>query len=79
MALYYLKKIEEYKCNNYSVYLFIILDAAISPELISKNDSSIIKLLKIFKYMYISCALFVQIVYDSMIELKRLIGDIVLH
>jgi hypothetical protein len=47
IALYSLNKISKYKCNKYPAYLFIALDDAASSELISKNDSPIIRLLKV--------------------------------
>jgi hypothetical protein len=55
IALYALDKIIKYKCNKYLAYLFIALDDAASSELISKNDSPIIRLLKVCRYMHISC------------------------
>jgi hypothetical protein len=74
ITLYALDKIIKYKCNKYPAYHFITLDDAASSELISKNDSPIIRLLKICQHMHISCAICVQSVRDSMKELKRLIG-----
>jgi hypothetical protein len=59
--------------------LFIILDDAASSELISKNNSPIIQLLKVCRQLHISCAICVQTIRDSIKELKRLIGDIVLY
>jgi hypothetical protein len=57
IALYALNKIIKYKCNKYPAYLFIVLDDAASSELISKNDSPIIRLLKVCRHMHISCAI----------------------
>jgi hypothetical protein len=57
IALYALNKIIKYKCNKYPAYLFIALDDAASSELISKNDSLIIRLLKVCRHMHISCAM----------------------
>jgi hypothetical protein len=79
IAMYALNKIIKYKCNKYPVYLFIALDDAASSELISKNDSPIIRLLKVCRHIHISCAICVQSVYDSIKELKRLIGDVTLY
>jgi hypothetical protein len=76
IALYALNKIIKYKCNKYPAYLFIAFDDASSSELISKNDSSIIRLLNVCRHMHISCAICVQSVRDSIKELKRLIGDV---
>jgi hypothetical protein len=69
----------KYKCNKYPAYLFIALDDAASSELISKNDSPIIRLLKVWRHLHITCAICVQSVPDSIKELKRLIGDITLY
>jgi hypothetical protein len=74
-----LNKIIKYKCNKYSAYLFIALNDAASSELISKNDSPIIRLFKVCKYTYFTCAICVQSVRYSIKELKRLIGDITLY
>jgi hypothetical protein len=79
IANYALNKIIKYKGNKYSAYLFIALDDAASSEVISKNDSSIIRLLKVCRRMHISCAICVQRVRDSIKELKRLIGDVTLY
>ena len=79
ISLYALDKIIKYKCNKYPAYLFIALDDAASSELISKNDSPIIRLLKVCRHMQISCAIYVQSVRDSIKELKRLIGDVTLY
>jgi hypothetical protein len=79
IALYALKKIEKYHCNTYPAYLFIILDDADFSELKSKNNSPFIQLLKVCRYLHISCAICVQTVPDSIKELKRLIGDVVLY
>jgi hypothetical protein len=49
-------------------YLFIILDAAASSELISKNNSSIIQFLKVCRHLHISCAVCIQTVRDSIKE-----------
>jgi hypothetical protein len=43
IAMYALNKIIKYKCNKYPAYLFIALDDAASSELISKNDSPILR------------------------------------
>jgi hypothetical protein len=66
-------------CNKYPAYLFIVLEDAASSELISKNDSPIIRLLKVCMHMHISCAICVQIIHDSIKELKRLIGAVTLY
>jgi hypothetical protein len=79
LALYPLKKIEKYHCNTYPAYLFIILDDDASSELISKNNSPIIQLLKVCRHLHISCAICAQTVRDRIKELKRLIGDVVLY
>jgi hypothetical protein len=79
IAMYALNKIIKYKCNKYPAYLFIALDDAVSSELISKNDSPIIRLLKVCRHMHISCAICIQSVRDSIKELKRLIGDVTLY
>jgi hypothetical protein len=79
IALYALDKIIKYKCNKYPAYLFIALDDAASLELISKNDSPIIRLLKVCRHMHIGCAICVQSIRDSIKELKRLIGDVTLY
>jgi hypothetical protein len=67
------------RCNKYPAYLFVILDDGICSELISMNDSPIIKLLKICRYMHISCAICAQTVCGNIKELKRLIGDVILN
>jgi hypothetical protein len=72
IAMYALNKIINYKCNKYPAYLFIALDDAASSELISKNGD-------VTLYMHISCAICVQSVRDSIKELKRLIGDVMLY
>jgi hypothetical protein len=72
IAIYALNKIIKYKCNKYSAYLFITLDDTASSELISKNDSPIIRLLNVCRYIHISCAICVQTVRDSFKELKRM-------
>jgi hypothetical protein len=77
--MYALNKIIKYKCNKYPAYLFIALDDTASSELISKNDSPIIRLLKVCRHMHISCAICVQSVRDSIKELKRLIDDVTLY
>jgi hypothetical protein len=79
IAMYALNKIINYKCNKYPAYLFIALDDAASSELISKNDSPIIRLLKVCRHMHITCAICVQSVRDSIKELKRLNGDVTLY
>jgi hypothetical protein len=79
IALYTLHKIIKYKSNKYPAYLFITLDDDASSELISKNDSPIIRLLKVYRYMHISYAICVQSVHDSIKELKRLIDDVTLY
>jgi hypothetical protein len=61
-ALYTLQKIEKYHYNTYPAYFFIILDDAASSELISKNNSPIIQLLKVCRHLHISCAICVQTV-----------------
>jgi hypothetical protein len=43
IAIYALNKIIKYLCNKYHAYLFLALDVAASSELISKNDSPIIR------------------------------------
>jgi hypothetical protein len=69
----------KYKCNKYPAYLFIVYDDAASSKLISKNDSPIIRLLKVCQNMHISCTICVQSVLDSIKKLKRLIGDVTLY
>jgi hypothetical protein len=72
-------KIIKYRCHKYPAYLFIVLDDAASSELISKNDSPIIRLLKVCQHMHISCDICVQSVRDNIKELKILIGDVKLY
>jgi hypothetical protein len=79
IAMYALNKMIKYKCKKYPAYLFIALDDAASSELISNNDSPIIRFLKICRHMYISCAICVQSVRDRIKELKRLISDVTLY
>jgi hypothetical protein len=66
--MYALNKIIKYKCNKYLAYYFIALDDVDSSKLISKNDSPIIRLLKVCRHMHISCAICVQSVRDSIKE-----------
>ncbi|GMO20089.1 MAG: hypothetical protein Ta2E_11210 [Mycoplasmoidaceae bacterium] len=79
IALYAIKKIHKDKCNKNPANLFIILDDAASPELISKNDAPLIKKLKVCWHLHLGIAFCVQIVWDSIKELKRLISDVRLY
>jgi hypothetical protein len=77
--MYALNKIIKYKCNKYPSYLFIALDDAAFSELISKNESPIIRLSKVCRYMHISCAICVQSARNSINELKKWICDVTLY
>jgi hypothetical protein len=77
--MYAFNMIIKYKWNQYQAYLFIIVDDSASSEQISKNDSAIIRLLKVCRNIHISCAICVQSVRDSIKELKRLIRDVTLY
>jgi hypothetical protein len=57
IALYCLKKIQKNEFNKGGTYLFIMLDGPASSGLISKNNSSIIQLLKICKHNHTSYAI----------------------
>jgi hypothetical protein len=75
IVIYPLKKIQKYNCNKCHIYLFIIFDYSAPSELISKNITSIIQLLKICRHTHITYAFWFQTVRDSFKDLKRLFGD----
>jgi hypothetical protein len=79
IAMYAINKTNKYKCNKYPAYRYISLDDATSSELISKNDSPIIRLLKVCRRMHISCAICAQSVRYSINGLKTVIVDVTLY